>query len=305
MNQLTHPVVFFVYKRPGSTLQFLELIKESGIKKIYIYGDGPKKSSDLELVEQVKNIVLTFKADNKEIEIIEHFSGQNLGLKNNIIGGLNLTFKTENSLIVLEDDCLPTPDFFRFTSELLDKYRSNPTIMSINGTSVGLSNSCSYDFSRYAHCWGWATWKRAWELYDPNVNSLDDHNWTKLSSQLWDSWIMRSYWKMMLQMTHANWIDTWDYQWSFAHFLNHGLSIYPSANLISNIGFDSVATNTKTRSPIALLPTQAIKWPLIHPDEVKENLALSKLVEAKFYKNPIAILGMLRQYVYWLLSANK
>jgi hypothetical protein len=236
------------------------------------------------------------------VDIIDSFLVKNIGLKNNIIRGINDTLAKHDALIVLEDDCLPTPDFFRFTSELLERYIDSSLIMSVNGTSVGMPSSYSYDFSRYAHCWGWATWKRAWKLYDQNVLGITDKNWGDISSRIWDSLMMRYYWKIMLQMTKANWIDTWDYQWSFAHFLNNGLSIYPTANLISNIGFDSAATNTKTRSPVALLPTQAIIWPLSHPPQIIENIQLSKLIEKKFYKNPIAILGMIRQYIYWKIG---
>lgn len=299
---ITYPVVLFTYKRPGSTLQFLELIKEADVEKLYIFSDGPKNENDRALIEQVRKVIEQFVSENPQIKFNVRMSTYNIGLKQNIIQGLNSVFEMEKAAIILEDDCLPTPDFFKFTAAMLKQYETDTRILSINGTSVGNVGKYSYDFSRYAHCWGWATWGRAWKLYDQSVSGINSNNWPTISRRLWSSNLMRFYWGMMLKMTQASWIDTWDFQWSYSHFLNHGLAIYPRYNLISNIGFDSVATNTKTRSPIALLPTQAIVWPLVHPSEVKENMLLTSVIERKFYNNLIAVIGMLRQYFYWKIS---
>ena len=113
---------------------------------------------------------------------------------------------------------------------------------------------------------------------------------------------MRAYWYIMLTMTKAGWLNTWDFQWSYSHFINHGLAIYPMVNLVTNIGFDADATNTKQHSTVASVKAGEMIWPLHHPKEVIENIALTNIVEKKFYMNIIAFFGMMRQYVKWSLN---
>ena len=113
---------------------------------------------------------------------------------------------------------------------------------------------------------------------------------------------MRWYWNMMLSIVKSGWLNTWDYQWAYSLFISDGLAIIPKRNLVSNIGFDKAATNTLVKSNVSNMATSSLKWPLTHPKEVIDNSKLSESIEHYFYNNPIAILGMLRQYFYWKRS---
>jgi hypothetical protein len=106
----------------------------------------------------------------------------------------------------------------------------------------------------------------------------------------------------MLNIVKDGWISTWDFQWSFAHFIHRGLAIAPAHNLIKNIGFDSAATNTKTKTRVAGMSSHELDWPLRHPSDIVENLSVSDQIEKHFYYNPVAILGLVRQYIYWTWS---
>lgn len=297
-----YPVAFFVFKRPSSTLQFLNIIKKAGINKLYIFADGPRNKLEKVETDAVRANIDKFKLENPNIRVQAYHSEINLGLKQNIIQGLSKVFSIESAAIILEDDCLPTLDFFRFTREMLLKYKDDTRVMSITGTSVGVATDASYAFTKYTQCWGWASWARAWKLYDPTISKFNSSSWDVLADSLGLNHVMRLYFRTMLTVVKAGWIDTWDFQWSFAHFLNHGLAITPSANLITNIGFDNVATNTKTKTSAASMTTTALKFPLTHPLDVVENLDISHKIETSFYANPVAILGLLRQYVYWKWS---
>jgi hypothetical protein len=297
-----YPVAFFVFKRPDSTQLFLDHMRSFGIQKIYVFADGPRNEIEKKETDAVKLQIEKFQADHKEIRLITSFSQKNLGLKNNIVNGLNTVFENEDAAIIIEDDCLPTPDFFRFATEMLTKYQAENTIMSVNGTSTGGKFKYSYDFNRYPQCWGWATWKRAWKLYDPSLSSFTPASWNKLADNLGFGPVLTWYWGTMLMMVKAGWINTWDFQWSYAHFYHNGLSIAPSVNLITNIGFDSAATNTKTKSKVADMATDLLDWPLTHPQIVVENKSVTRKATYDFYVNPIAIGGLLRQYIYWQWS---
>lgn len=297
-----YPVVLFVYKRHHSIKSILESIRASGAQKIYIFADGPKYDGDRKYTDKVKLYITKFMSTNRDLTITPHFRSKNLGLKTNILNGLDLVFSSEDAAIILEDDCMPSPDFFRFSSEMLTRYQANNKIMSITGTSVGGITGTSYGFSKYQICWGWATWKRAWQNYDREIKGLTSNVWSTKSFQIWNKNIMRLYWRIMLMLTKAGQIDTWDFQWSFSHFFHNGLAVVPAANLIQNIGTDEMATNMKTRSPFIGMPTSALSWPLIHPQEVIENKDLSDIIELKYYRNLIAYLGMLRQIIRYYMG---
>jgi hypothetical protein len=176
--------------------------------------------------------------------------------------------------------------------------------MSINGTSTGGEFHSSYDFTKYSQCWGWATWSRAWKLYDSDLKTYNPQHWNMLANIIGMNTIMKWYWRTMLTVVKAGMIDTWDFQWSYAHFYHGGLAISPSVNLIKNIGFDNVATNTKTKTSTAAMLTTAMRFPLTDPKIIRENLSVSSRIESYFYANPVAILGLLRKYIYLIWRQN-
>lgn len=291
-----YPVVLFLYKRPESTATILNLAVQAGINKLYLFVDGAKNDADAKLTSQVKKVVKDFAQAHQRIKLITHFSRTNQGLKKSIISGLNEVFKLEEAAIILEDDCIPNLDFFKFTQAMLVKYKNSPAVLSVAGTSVGKFSPASYDFSRFQLCWGWATWKRAWQQYDDSVTGYQDSKIEYLSQiSLW-------YWRSIFDLVQRKMIDTWDYQWSYAHFATHSLSIIPSVNLVTNIGFDQHATNTKSKSSVAGMLTGELAWPLVHPQKITENLALSNAINHRFYQHLIPFLGLARYYLYILLG---
>lgn len=294
-----YPVIFFTFKRPHTTYQFLERFVQAGVKKIYIFADGPRNNKEEKLTAQVKKEIIRFISNNPQIIVIVSYSNKNIGLKDNIISGLNSVFSTEQAAIIVEDDTLPHPDFFRFCNTMLTKYSSNPKVFSINGTSVGGRYRGSYDFTKYSQCWGWATWKRAWNYYDPKMQSYSKQKWHILAKDLNLSYVMTYYFQLMFYLVKVGQINTWDFQWSYAHFYNHALAISPVVNLIQNIGFDDAATNTKVQTSVSRLILSSLPSSIIDPNDVSENMSVSRQIEHKFYANPIAILGLIRQYLYW------
>ncbi len=298
-NNGIYPVVLFLYKRPDSSKELLTRISAAGIEKIYIFADGPKTKEDQVATNAVKTIVQNFANETPQIACISSFSKENLGLETNIVSGLNDVFTKEKAAIILEDDCLPHPDFFRFTSEMLTKYQDEKSVLSVTGTSVEYQGRESYVFSRYQLCWGWATWARAWAQYDHELLGLAQ---TRLK---YTNWLSAWYWQQIFALIKKHEIKTWDYQWSYTHFINHGLAVIPTANLITNIGFDEVATHTKVKSVAAEMPMQELSWPLRSPTKVSENIAMSHAIEKKFYLHPTAILGLCKYLFIDYLKGKK
>ena len=296
------PVVIFLYKRPELTLKLLTQVVDSGVKKIYIFADGPKNTSEKILTDKVKSIVTAFTQAKSELVLTVTYALHNIGLQNSIVTGLTQVFSTNQAAIILEDDCIPNRDFYPFTSELLIKYQNESKIMSVTGTSVGQINQYSYNFSKYELCWGWATWSRAWKLFDPNMALLATDNWAEISRQLWPSPFLRWYFTNILNLTKVGQVNSWAFKWSYSHFIHGGLAIVPNRNLVSNVGFDRAATNTRKNSPLANRMTEKLNFPLIHPPRVRENVKLNKEIEKQYYTNIIAWLGMFRQVIYRIIK---
>jgi hypothetical protein len=217
-------------------------------------------------------------------ELVTHYAAENLGLKRRVESGLDWAFGHTEEAILLEDDCLPHPSFFRFCDELLERFRDEPRVLSISGNnfdaSAGEAGPPDYRFSRYPHIWGWATWRRAWRHYDPAMArwpGLRDGGW--LDGLLGERDTVR-YWTYIFERTYKEG-HTWDYAWLFASWLAGGLSVVPSRNLVTNVGFRADATNThgEYRGIFADVPAVAMEFPLRHPSSLHRDVAADSFVE--------------------------
>jgi len=168
-----------------------------------------------------------------------------LGLKKNVETGLADVFRKVPHAIVLEDDCVPTREFFRFCEEGLRDHKSDPKVMSISGScflpSNTVVNAGAY-LSQYPHCWGWATWRRAWRRYSAGYSPaamrriLENQNLSRGE---------KIHWQGVVHQIQVGKISSWAYFWMFAHWQSRSRSLNPTSNLVKNIGFDSSAENTR------------------------------------------------------------
>jgi len=282
--QLTTPVVFIIFNRPDKTKIVFEEIRKAKPNKLLVIADGPRadRSGEDNKCREVREIIETV---DWECEVIKNYSDINLGCKKRVSSGLDWAFKTVDEAIILEDDCLPHQSFFRFCQELLEKYRYDERIMIISGNNYqrGINRiNYSYYFSRYPHIWGWASWRRSWQYYDLDIKlwpEVRDNKW--LDSIFHDKNIIQ-FWYKIFEDSFAKKTNAWDYQLSFASLVQNKLNIMPNINLISNIGFDSDATHTFNPDNInANLKTEAMNFPLTHPNFMIRNAVLEKDVEQK------------------------
>ena len=160
---------------------------------------------------------------------------------------LNGSSNMPKKAIILEDDCLPEPSFFTFCENLLDRYRNDQRIVSISGNNFQNGKhrtDDSYYFSKYFHCWGWATWRRVWENFDPDMIQWPDFSKAECLKTFADCHEEESYWQRIFTLQHTGQIDSWAYPWLFSCWAQSGLTAIPAVNLVSNIGFGPDATHT-------------------------------------------------------------
>ena len=238
-----------------------------------------------------------------------NYSDVNLGCKIRVSSGLDWVFSEVEEAIILEDDCLPHPSFFAFCEELLEKYRNDSRIMQICGSNVlkdQVNIDDSYYFSKYGPIWGWASWGRAWQYYDVEMKlwlTVRDNNW--LMDILHSKSAVR-YWENVFQDVFDGLIDTWDYQWTFACWIQSGLTVLPNVNLVSNIGFNDQATHTKkSKNCLANMYTGALAFPLIHPKFIIRNSQSDGLTQKNIFRLSILKFIIIKIKKILIQSQNK
>lgn len=241
------PILIIIFNRPDFAKKVFSTLCQLKPAKLYVISDGPRTMEEQENVMQSREI---FNKINWNCEVNYNYSDINLGLRNRISSGITWAFQNEEKLIILEDDCIPHPDFFQFCEELLTKYEEDTRIMTINGCnlnpSISQNNFEQYFFSKYANSWGWATWKRAWKLFDCELVGLENKNSAKnFYFNLPYRYRSGLYWNYKLNEVKSSKINSWAYRWMFTLWSNNGLAIVPHSNLIQNIGNDKRSTNTK------------------------------------------------------------
>jgi hypothetical protein len=280
-----HPIVFFVFNRPQETNIVFESIKTSKPSQLFLIADGARKESqDEERCLEVRKIISDI---NWDCQVFRNYSDTNLGCKLRVSSGLDWVFSRVDDAIILEDDCLPNPSFFDFCDHLLDYYQNDDRVFSISGATFQPSSrkfSNSYYFSKYPNIWGWATWRRAWRFYD-----VDMKLWSSILNEdyltsLFPDWQVRLYWKQKFQKLYQKEIDTWDFQWIFASFIQNGLHVLPTQNLVSNIGFGKEATHTKKESKLSRRETFEVEFPLQHPEFMIRDTQADSFTDSYVYE---------------------
>ncbi len=259
------PVALIVFNRPTRTRRVLERIAAARPDTLFVIADAPRDHvrDDFERCRSVRDQIASIDwcGDVRTI-----YADKNMGCRKRVSSGIAEVFRAVPEAIFLEDDCLPHPSFFRFCDELLERYRNDDRVMSISGANFqyGWRTGSSYFGSRFAHVWGWASWRRAWERYDesmcswPAVKRSGDLPWLSLPGY-------REFWERIFDEVHEGKINSWAFQWTFAHMIHSGIALSPDANLVENIGFESDATNTVRVPSWFKQQAAGIEFPLRHP----------------------------------------
>ncbi|MDE6860116.1 MAG: nucleotide-diphospho-sugar transferase [Duncaniella sp.] len=273
-------ILFLIFNRPESTQKVFEVIRAAKPKRLYIAADGPRKSklNEVDKCNASREIVNSI---DWECKVKTLFRESNLGCKKAVSSAINWFFENEEEGIILEDDILPHPDFFRYCEELLDRYRNNSSIGVISGHNHVYNqkafNGNSYDFVAISHCWGWATWKHSWNLVDV---SLKSYNLCDLSRSLNNIYSQNSrirFWEAIFLLMKQNLINSWAYPMTLSLMINEKLSVIPALNLTKNIGDGEDATHTsKLNEEESRISLQGI-YPLTHPKVIKLNETLENI----------------------------
>jgi hypothetical protein len=244
---LTTPVALFAFNRPELTSRVFQAIREAKPTKLFVILDGPRSGNafDPALSKEVIEIVSNVDWD---CDVSYEIAQENLGIRKRFVSGLEAVFSQVEEAIIVEDDCLPNPSFFTFQQEMLSRYRFDPSVGIVCGFNpLGeipeIKNS--YFFSVFSSVWGWGTWKRVWDSYDPDAKQwLTPRGRNAVNASI-ETKSAKRFWGHNFDLVSKNLeYSTWDYQMVFNQLLNNRLNIFPRTSLVSNIGFSIDANHT-------------------------------------------------------------
>lgn len=261
MEPFNVPIVLIVFNRPEITEAVFRVVKNLRPKQVFIIADGPRpnRPEDVERCQQVRAVLDPI---DWPCSVLQNYSDTNLGCRNRVTSGLDWVFSQVESAIILEDDCRPTGEFFSFCQTLLQRYQNDQRIWAISGNNFQdgqWRGDGSYYFSKYFHCWGWATWRRAWQQRDFSPEHWLAFRDAGLMQTLCDTPRELTYWTRIFNKTFLeDGFNSWAYPWLFNGWAQSGLCILPNVNLVSNAGFTVDATHTRAASHLAAMATKTL-----------------------------------------------
>lgn len=288
--QFKTPILYLVFNRLDSVKKTFPEIAKQKPKHLYIAADAPRNSREKKNTDSVRKYIL----DNIDwkCEVKTLFREKNLGCKYAVTGAIDWFFENVEQGIILEDDILPDKSFFRFSQEMLEKYKDDERIMSITGQNmlgeINFSNN-SYIFSKFFFCWGWATWRISWKKMDLEMELYKKYN-NKRIRHILPGVIERLLYKKRFSDNILGKINSWATSFFFTHLHYDSYCIVPKKNLIENIGFIDNSTHSKGNfwdKKILQINRLNMEFPLKHPS----NKTLSnKFNEKLIYRDVFRII---------------
>jgi hypothetical protein len=279
----TPAVLLIAWRRPETTAQVMAAISSARPSRFFVAIDGPDENlrpgetaKVQATIDQIERLI------DWPCRVERQYSVNNLGCRASVTSAIDWFFQNVDEGIILEDDCVPHPEFFPYCGELLERFRHSTQVMCISGDNsarVATPGPASYSFIRYPQIWGWATWRRAWDRYDRDLMSYQqaraDGTWRRAVPHAFER---ETFERVLDRIVECGEPDTWDYQWAATLLLERGLSVHPAINLITNVGFGESATHTTVRSdPRAAVATAPI-FPVQHRTAVRLNKRTSRAV---------------------------
>lgn len=244
-----HAALIVAYARPEGVERLLKRCRESGVTRIYIAIDGPKSETVNSIQSKILKVISDFEAESK-LTVKVWRRKANLGAAVSVATAIDWLFAVEPSGYILEDDLVPSVDFFIFAAAGLDEYKSNSKVWMISGSRMNprIKGATLNDWSHYPMIWGWATWSDKWLAMRQGLSFPKQRSWLHFFDARYNFWYFGSL------RANLGLIDAWDVPLAYHQWQSEAYAVIPPVNLVTNVGFDSAATHTSGTS-----------FPLNHP----------------------------------------
>ncbi|HEY9609032.1 glycosyltransferase family 2 protein [Allocoleopsis sp.] len=298
--QLQTPVALFIFKRPETTEKVFEAIRQAKPPIFLVIAEGPGAGKVGEAEKCAATRAIIDRVD-WDCQVLKNYAEIDIGCSLRVSTGLKWVFDIVEEAIFLEDDCVPHPTFFRFCEELLNYYRYDQRIGSISGQNVQFGHNrteYTYYFSRYFHCWGWASWRRAWQHYDLEMKLWPEVRDKNLLQYILEDPKAVKDWTRTFQMVYEKKLDSWGFPWMLNCWSQNFLTILPNVNLISNIGHGVGATHTTDKdSKYSNMPVEAVTFPLKHPPFIVRHRQADDFTEKTLFDYKPGLIKRMRKKI--------
>lgn len=299
------PIALFVYNRlrhTQETVRSLLANKYAPESDLFVYSDAPKLEEQRKSVEEVRGFIKTVEGF-KSVTLIERES--NLGLAKSIISGVTEVVERHDKIIVVEDDMLLSEYFLQYMNEALELYKNEERVISIHGYCYPVNKPLPETFFLLgADCWGWATWKRGWKLFEPDAEFLLKELITKRLAYKFDLNGSTGNIKMLKNQISGR-VDSWAIRWNASAFLKNKLTLYPGISLVKNIGTDGGGTHSKNTEVFdTLVSNKPVDLKKIPAEEnfYAENIFEKYFISIKPNHIKIMLKKMLKNNYYQIFS---
>ena len=274
-------VLILFFNRPKQLAEVFKQVKLARPARLYLYQDGPRGPQDLPGIEACRRVVDDV---DWECDVRRNYQERNYGCDPSEYLAQKWAFSLSDKCIVLEDDDVPVVSFFRFCKELLDKYEHDTRISMIagfNNEEITPGVSSDYFFATTFSIWGWASWRRVVDTWDEHYSFLDDAETMRSLRGLVDARRYRKDFLYMCRRHRENGKAYYETIFQAAIYLQSGLCIVPTRNMVSNLGAvadsthfaGSVRTMARGYRRIFTMGRHDVQFPLRHPRYVIENTA--------------------------------
>jgi hypothetical protein len=241
------PIAVFAYARPDHLARTIDALRrnpEAPASTLYVFCDAAKNPAAQANVDAVRALVRGIDGFAAVNVVLRE---TNFGLARNITGGVTQVLKEHRDVIVVEDDVMVAPHFLRFMNDALDVYRDEPRVGSATGYCYPVTGPVPQTFFiKGADCWGWATWRDRWAIYNPDGTQLLQELQSRgLESSFDFDGTMGFTGMLKAQIAGKN--DSWAVRWHASCFLRDMLILYPGRSLVENIGNDGSGTHVTAK----------------------------------------------------------
>lgn len=317
-------VALIFFNRPDPLKKVFEAIKQNKPKKMFLIQDGARKgnSNDLIGINECRKVVDSIDWD---CEVFKNYSDVNLSCDFRVFTGISWAFEYVDKLVIFEDDCVPSKSFIPFCDDVLERYKDDLRVHMISGMNYvdefdGTDDS--YFFSNTASGWGWATWKRFWNLVEEQKNFdflTDEKLKNSVSNYIKDYSLkvngihnfVKNVEKVRKQNLESNKVNSWENAVGAGMFLSSSMIITPQKNLVSNIGLTNESTHavnsikklSKSTQQLFFKKVFEIEFPLKHPKYVVRNIEYEELHRKIVGANNFVLLirrveSIMRRFIY-------
>lgn len=301
-------ILLITFNRPEYTRKVLTEIMFQLPEQLYIFQDAPREGNmeDVRKCEAVRKVIDDLTNGKAKLFIPEH----NLGCGPGPAAALTWFFSEVEQGLIFEDDAVPSPEFFEYASQLLERYKNDKDVRAIGSMNVDTQQwgDGSYYFSMMnRNLCAWATWRRAWQDFDIRLMGISRIQLSHALKRYGCGPLERKYWCDRLDEVHKDGVGgaSWDMQFFMSIWLKHGKGIIPHVNLSSNIGTVGDATHGMSAGNlIDNVPTRPI-LPLTHPTSKEIQYEADRSFHFRYFESGKASWNKSKIVYYLTNSAIK